>query len=94
MKNLSAVLTDKTLEDLIPAETTGSVSNLLEPTKIEIQKIMDALKAGKSHKEIKQTIRRNACGAKPGFSYGQIKEIELAIQAKVTELTPEPEETI
>jgi len=94
MKNLASALTGKTLADLTPVQVTGSVSNLLEPTKAEIELIMAALKAGKSHKEIKMTIRRDVNGAKPGFSYGQIKQIELAMKVKVTELTPLEEVTL
>ena len=91
MENLTAVLKDKTLEDIQPVEKTGSVSNLIEPTEKEIQLIIDALKEGKSHHEIKKSIRREEKGSKLGFSYGQIKEIELAINAKTSELTPDPE---
>jgi len=91
MKNLSKSLEGKTLEDLTPV-TSGSVSNLLEPTKAEIGLIITALQEGTSHQEIKKTIRRDVDGNKPGFSYGQIKEIELAMKKKVVELTPKVKE--
>jgi len=87
MKNLAKALKSKTLADIQPVKTT-SVSNLLEPTEAEINSIITALKAGTSHQEIKKTIRRDVGGAKPGFSYGQIREIELGVKEKITELTP------
>jgi len=94
MENLAKCLKDKTLADLKPTKVTGSVSNLLEPTEAEIELIMDALKEGKPHKEIKKEIRRDVGGSKLGFSYGQIKEIELAINNKISELTPVVEEIV
>ncbi len=91
MKNLSAALKDKTLEDLSVTDASGS-SNLIEPTKTEIGKILTALTEGKDYKEIKKTIRRTNGESKLGFSYGQIREIDLAREAKVSELTPVVEE--
>lgn len=91
MENLSKALEGKKLEDLQTADPTVG-SNLLEPTKAEIETILTALKDGKDYKEIKKTVRRDADGGKKGFSYGQIKEIDLARQAKIVELTPNPEE--
>lgn len=90
MENLENVLSTKKLEDLKPV-APKAVSNLIEPTEAEIGLIVDALSAGKEYKEIKKTIRREAEGSAKGFSYGQIKEIDMARQAKIAELTPEPE---
>ncbi len=57
MKNLQTALNGKTLADLTADRPAGG-SNLLEPTKTEIEAIMALLKLGKSHEEIKQTVRR------------------------------------
>jgi len=98
MKNLSSALKDKTLEDLKP-EATGSVSNLIEPTKGQIETIMGMLKEGKTYSEIKKTVRKitkkdGKQVSAQGFSFAQIKEIDLARKAKIAELTPEPEEEV
>jgi hypothetical protein len=87
MKNLAKSLEGKTLADLQPVKKVP-VSNLLEPTEDEINSILVALKEGKSHHEIKKEIRREDKGSKLGFSYGQIKEIELGMKNKIVELTP------
>jgi len=96
MKNLSTALKDKTLEDL-NAEQVAPVSNLLEPTKGEIESILALLAEGKSYKEVKREVRRFKMKGEEqesaqGFSYGQIKEIDMARLAKVAELTPVVEE--
>ena len=57
MKNLDTALTGKKLTDLQADKLVGG-SNLVEPTKVEIEAIMSALKAGMSPSEIKKTIRR------------------------------------
>jgi|SaaInlLV_10m_DNA_2_1039722.scaffolds.fasta_scaffold122760_1 hypothetical protein len=87
MKELEKALKEKKLEDLKKVKT-DSGSNLLEPTQAEIESILTALKDGKSYKEIKKEVRREVGVGKQGFSYGQIKEIDMAREAKVTELTP------
>lgn len=98
MEQLDAALTGKTLEDLKVDKPTTE-SNLLEPTKAEIELILTALKDGKSPQEIKKTIRRvemdgeNQKSAK-GFSFDQIKQIDKARLAKVFELTPKPVEEV
>ncbi len=96
MENLDKALTGKKLEDLVVAPVAKK-SNLIEPTKAEVETIIGLLKEGKNYKEIRMTVRRieekgeKQVSAK-GFSYGQIKEIELAMEAKIVELTPAPEE--
>jgi hypothetical protein len=87
MENLESALADKKLADLQTVKTESG-SNLIEPTKDEIGLILDALKDGKSHSEIKKTIRRTDGTSKLGFSFGQIKEIDEARLAKIVELTP------
>jgi hypothetical protein len=87
MKNLVPVLKDKKLEELV-ATPKAVVSNLLEPTKAEIEQILTLLKEGKEYKEIKKTVRRVEGDSKFGFSYGQIKEVELGRLEKIKELTP------
>lgn len=90
MENLAEALEGKKLEDLKGTDpTTGS--NLIEPTKEEIESILTALKEGKSYSEIKKTIRRDEDGGKKGFSFGQIKQIDLARKEKIAELIPAPE---
>lgn len=88
MENLDAALTGKKLEDLTPNEKPTGGSNLLEPTKAEIESIIAELKKGTPYSVIKKTLRRTVGESKPGFSYGQIKEIEAAWKAKIVELTP------
>ena len=85
MKNLD--FKNKKLDDLRVEKPAGG-SNLIEPTKKEIDLILAALKGGMSHQEIKKTIRRTEGDAKLGFSFGQIKEIDKARIAKISELTP------
>jgi hypothetical protein len=87
MENLVNVLKDKKLEDLQTVKEVTK-SNLIEPTAAEVELILTALVEGKEYKEIKKTIRRVAEGSAKGFSYAQIKEIDLARQAKIAELTP------
>jgi hypothetical protein len=58
----------------------------------EIQKIVTALKDGKSYSEIRKTIRRvvmegDVQKSAQGFSESQIKEIDEARLAKIEELT-------
>ena len=86
MKNLDKALEGKKLEELKTIKSIGA-SNLIEPTQAEIELILAALKDGKSYKEIKKEIRREVGVGKQGFSYGQIKEIDLARQEKIVELT-------
>ena len=98
MENLDTALVSKKLEDLV-AEKPTTNSNLIEPTQAEIDLIITALKEGKPYGEIKKTVRRveeidgKQISAK-GFSIGQIKEIDLARQAKITELTQVDEEVV
>jgi hypothetical protein len=87
MENLDKALEGKTLKDLEETKAGGG-SNLIEPTETEIGLILAALKGGMSHSDIKKTIRRNSNGAKLGFSFDQIKEIDAARLAKIAELTP------
>jgi len=89
MENLDKALKSKTLEDLV-AVKEAKKSNLIEPTKAEVESILTALKEGKEYKEIKKTVRRKKEGSAQGFSYGQIKEIDMARHAKIAELAPEP----
>lgn len=89
MENLSTALEGLELSDL-QATKPAKTSNLIEPTVEEIRAIITALKDGVSYKDIKKTIRRDVDGAKLGFSYGQLKEIDLGRQAKIAELK-EPE---
>ena len=94
MENLSKALTGKKLEDLV-ATKVAKESNILEPTKAEVEQIIVLLKEGTPYKVIRKTVRRVEMSGKDqvsakGFSYGQIKEIELGMKAKVVELTPKP----
>ena len=99
MENLTKVIDSLKIEDLKTTEEVKPVENLIEPTEAEIKLIVTALKDGKEYKEIKKTIRRvemdgdKQISAK-GFSYGQIKEIDLARQEKIVELTPKEEPVI
>ena len=93
MENLETALASKKLEDLQVVQETANTT-LLEPTKAEIETIIIALKDGISYKDIKTTIRRTVGKGKQGFSYGQIKEIDLARQAKIAEITAPVEEII
>ena len=85
-----------TLEDLTPVVEERE-SNLIEPTDEEKLQIVELLKQGVSHKRIKKEVRRveeDAEGKQlsaKGFSFGQIKEIELVWRAKLAELRPEEE---
>jgi len=91
MENLDAALSAKKLEDL-ETKVVSSDSNLIEPTVEEIELIIAALVDGKSYSEIKKTIRRvemekDVQISAKGFSYGQIKEIDLARLASLEKLT-------
>ena len=95
MENLDTVLSTKKLEDLTLIAKKPSGSNLIEPTKAEVELIVTELRKGTPYGVIKKTIRRADEGGLYGFSFGQIKEIEQGMKAKVIELTPKPvEETI
>jgi hypothetical protein len=91
MENLDTVFEGKELEDLVVVAPAKEL-NLLEPTLEEKEAILAGLVAGKSYKEIRKTVRRvemdgeKQVSAK-GFSYGQIKEIDMARLAKIAELT-------
>ena len=92
MENLDKALKSKKLEDLV-IEPKTKVSNLLEPTQAEIEQIISLILEGKPYKEIRKSIRRVVMDREiqvsaKGFSYGQIKEIELGVENKITELTP------
>ena len=87
MDNLEAAMADKKLADVESAPKGGG-SNLIEPTKAEIESILTALKDGTSPQDIKKTFRRTVGESKLGFSFAQIKEIDDARLAKVAELTP------
>ena len=91
MENLDTVFKDKKLEDLVVAVPVKE-STLLEPTLAEKKAILAGLVEGKSYKEIRKSVRRvDMDGEKQvsakGFSYGQIKEIDMARLAKIAELT-------
>lgn len=95
MENLDIVLEDKKLEDL-KAVAEQPKTTLIEPTQEEIEAIIVLLKEGKAYNEIKKTVRRviekdGKQISAQGFSYGQIKEIDLAREAKIVELTPKEE---
>jgi len=98
MDNLDKAFEGLKLEDVQVVSSTAT-NNLIEPTKDEITAIREALLAGKDYKEIKKTIRRvemdgdTQVSAK-GFSYAQIHEIKLAMDAKVAELAPKPKEEL
>jgi len=92
MENLDTALASKKLEDLEPVSTAVQ-SNLIEPTVAEIEAILTSLKEGKSYGEIKKTVRRviekeGKQTSAQGFSFGQIKEIDMARLNKLNELTP------
>ncbi len=91
MENLDAVLSTKKLEDLKLTTKEAKGSNLIEPTKAEIELIVTELLKKTPYSIIKKTIRRAKDGGSYGFSYGQIKEIERGISDKRIELTPKPE---
>jgi len=95
MENLEKVLATKKLEDLTSTVKPTNGSNLIEPTEAEVELIVTELRKGTPYGEIKKTIRRADNKGSYGFSFGQIKEIEQGMKAKVIELTPKPvEETI
>jgi len=88
MKNLTAALKDKTLEDLeSPKVEKGS--NLIEPTKAMIEQVLTLLKEDKPLAEIKKTVKKK--GTNLTLSLGQIKEILQAKQKKIAGLAA-PEE--
>jgi hypothetical protein len=87
MENLAKALEGKKLSDLVKTSKEKG-SNLIEPTKEEIEQILSLLQEGKEYKEIKKTVRRVEGDSKFGFSYGQIKEVELGRLEKIKELTP------
>lgn len=74
------------LDDLTSTKEVTKVSNLIDPTTKEIKSIVTALKEGKSYKEIKKEIRRKEGVSNKGFSFGQIKEIDIARRAKIASL--------
>lgn len=93
MENLSKALEGKTLEELKPVAPEAAKQNLIEPTEAEVAQIVEALKAGDSHSKIKKEVRRvvkegEVQKSAQGFSFGQIKEIEMAWKYKIVELTP------
>ena len=94
MKNLEAALSEKALSDLV-ATKAAPATTLLTPTVGEIETILSHMKEGKDYKWIKKNVRRvitegdRQISAK-GFSVGQIKEIDEARRAKISELTPAP----
>jgi hypothetical protein len=90
MENLVSALEGKQLGDLRKTSVV-SKSNLIEPTKAEIELILTALAEGKGYKEIKKTIRRVEEGSAKGFSYGQIKEIDTARWSTIDILDPQPD---
>jgi len=87
LENLDNVLGNKTLADL-ETPVANAVSNLIEPTAVEIDLILLALKDGKDYKYIRKNIRRTVGNAKLGFSYEQIDEINKARLRKIAELKP------
>ena len=92
MENLVKAMEGLKLNDLKDEKGKGG-SNLLEPTEKEVGSILAALKDGKSYKDIKKEVRRvekdgEVVKSCKGFSYGQIKEIDMARQKKIVELTP------
>jgi methionine aminopeptidase len=96
MQNLDAVLLDKKLEELARFAKVEPTSNLIEPTKAEIEAVIAMLREGREYKEIKKAVRRvmtdkdgGQLSAK-GFSYGQIREIELGMDARIAELAAKP----
>jgi hypothetical protein len=96
MKNLEKALKGKKLEELVSTVNNVEVT-LLEPTEAEVGQILNLLKEGKTYREIKLAVRRTVMEgdvqkSAQGFSYGQIKEIDLARQSKIAELTPVAEE--
>lgn len=114
MENLDKALKSKKLEDLVKTKETAK-SNLIEPTKQEIEAIVAMLAEGKAYREIKLAVRRTETEKRTkkkldeegnetdqdeeydhqlsskGFSYGQIREVDLARLAKVSELQPKEE---
>lgn len=84
MKNLQPALTGKTLTDLERVKVSGS--NLIEPTKAEIESILAAFKNGDDILKIKKTIRRSKDGASLGFSMDQLRKIDASRRAKINEL--------
>ena len=92
MENLVTALKSKKLEDLTIVKEVKA-TNVIEPTQVEIDSIIVALKEGTPYGEIKKSIRRvvekdgKQTSAK-GFSLGQIKEIDLGRVQKIAELTP------
>jgi|TARA_Y100000034_G_C6905929_1_gene420362 uncharacterized protein YqgV (UPF0045/DUF77 family) len=86
----TSILNGKTLEELQSTETVKGASNLIEPTSDEVLAVVEKLREGVAHKDIKRTvIREEKSGAKLTLSYSQIKEIEKAWLAKIAELSEE-----
>jgi hypothetical protein len=96
MENLNKALNTYTAEELC-VEKEVVKENLLEPTEAEIKSIINAIKEGKTDKEIKVTVRRfikNEKGEQvsaQGFSYGQIQEIRNAVDQKAATVVKEVE---
>lgn len=94
MENLDKAIEGLKLEDL---KTENEVKTFtIEPTKEEIETIIGHLKDGKEYSWIKKNVRRvvekdGKQISAQGFSFGQIKEIDLARTAKIDELTPKEE---
>jgi len=83
--DIKEVLKNKTLDELKPIKDAKKMgSNLIDPSDDEVMEIIEALRNNKSYKSIKKEVKRGMLS----FSYGQIKEIELAWKNKVVELTP------
>lgn len=90
MEYLDEVLADKKIEDLEPAVPKPAVSNIITPTKAELESIVALMVAGKTDWEIKREFRREVTTQSgksyPGFTPGQLAEVRSAIEAKIAEL--------
>ena len=87
LAKLEAALSGKKLDDLQDLPKNVPASERLEPDVSMIVDVIDALREGKSYREIQLTVQKN----KKMLTIGQIKEINDARLAKVAELLAEEE---
>ena len=81
------------LEDIKPVEKdNGNHSNLIELKKADVSAIVELLRQGKAHHEIKKLftkkVKNGPVTSMLSASIGQIKEIDEMWKAKIVELTP------
>lgn len=85
LQNLGAALAGKRLVDLEPTVPVGK-SNLIEPTKAEIESMIAAFKQGRDIKWIRKNVRRAVNDGSYGFSKEQILAVHRGWRAAIQEL--------